>query len=87
MSMADKMKALLMAECSPNAVEVENVSHLHQGHAGSPNTGESHFNLKIVGGPLADLSRVAAHRKVMTLFKPLFSEGLHAVSLKVTKAE
>lgn len=81
--MEEKLTRLLVETLHPEFLEIINTSHMHQGHAGSPNTGQSHFTVRIRAVSLAGLTRVAAHRQIMTCVAPLFQEGLHALSLEL----
>lgn len=81
--MEEKLTRLLVETLHPEFLEIINTSHLHQGHAGSPGTGQSHFTVRIRAASLVGLTRVAAHRQVMTCVGPLFQEGLHALSIEL----
>ena len=81
--MEEKLTRLLVERFHPEFLEITNTSHMHQGHAGSPDTGQSHFTVRIRAASLLGLTRVGAHRQVMTCVAPLFQEGLHAFSLEL----
>jgi len=84
----NKLKELLEKNMQFDYLEVVNESHLHEGHAGSPNSGQSHFNLKIVSDDFIGLSKVGRHSRVYEIITPLFSQGLHAISMRLsTKGE
>ena len=42
---------------SPQHLEIINESHKHQGHSGSPNTGNSHFSVVIKSKKLNNVSK------------------------------
>ncbi len=77
----DELKDILSKKFECQILEVINESHLHAGHAGSPESGESHFRVVIVSLDFENLSRVARHQQVNTAVKHLFNKGLHALSL------
>lgn len=73
---------------APQALEVENESHLHAGHAGSPGTGSSHFRVTVVSDKFEGLNRVARQRLVYDLLKEELSGPVHALALQTkTPAE
>lgn len=75
------LKDILEKTFDGGIVYVENQSHLHHGHAGSPHSGQSHFFVKIVSEEFEGLTRVQRHQKINDVIKPLFDKGLHALSL------
>lgn len=68
---------------SPSHLELINDSHKHQGHKGSPNTGESHFTLRIKASAFEGLSRVKSHQLIYGILKQELKEGLHALSIVI----
>lgn len=71
----------LTKELDPSTLVVENVSHHHAGHAGSPGTGESHFNVTVVSQAFQGLPRVARFRKVHQILQEEMAGPVHALSL------
>jgi len=80
-----RLTSLLNAALSPESLDVINESHLHQGHAGSPGTGESHYKIIIKASDLEGINRVAAHRLVNQAVAAEFESGLHALGIKIIK--
>ena len=88
MSVQEQIEAKLRAALSPELLEVENQSHLHAGHAGSPNSGESHFHVTLKVAALNALPRVERYRKVHAILQAeldglldkVSSQGLDALS-------
>jgi BolA family transcriptional regulator, general stress-responsive regulator len=76
-----------LAQLDPQTLQVENVSHQHSGHAGSPGTGESHFNVKVVSSKFSGLSRVARHKLVYSLLKEELAGPVHALALETHSPE
>jgi len=77
------LKDILEKNFDGDVVEVTNESHLHAGHDGSPETGQSHFSVLIVSDKFENLSRVNRHRMVNGHVAPLFERGLHALNLRL----
>jgi len=81
----DKIEMKLRAALSPSHLEVINQSHLHAGHAGSPNSGRSHFSLTITAAELAGLSRVAAHQRIYGILAEEMASHIHALEIKLLR--
>lgn len=79
-----ELNTILQKEFPNSEVFVENQSDLHAGHAGSPGTGQSHFEVRITSGKFSGMTRVQMHQWVNELCAPLFAKGLHALSLKLS---
>ena len=72
----------------PDRLEIENESHLHKGHHGSPNTGESHFRVLLAANVFDGLSRVDRQRKVYDILSDELAGPVHALALTaVTPSE
>jgi len=72
----------------PEKLDVIDESHLHAGHAGAREGGESHFRLVIVADAFEGLSRVARQRLVNSVLKEELAGPVHALAMKtLTPAE
>lgn len=71
----------IMGALVPEHLEVENESHRHAGHRGSPGTGESHFRVLIVSSVFSGKSRVERHRMVNAVLAEELASGLHALAI------
>lgn len=80
-SVAEKIRYQLNFTFAPAALEVIDDSAKHAGHAGARPQGESHFTVRITSERFEGLSRVARHRAVYEVLKPLFDQGLHALAI------
>ena len=80
---ADDIQARLQEALAPSALEVQDDSHLHAGHAGAREG--RHFTVRIVSARFAGLARVARHRLVYDSLGPLAAQGVHALAI-VAKA-
>ena len=81
MNVQEQIEAKLIAALSPDILEVENESHLHGGHAGSPNSGESHFKITLAAKSLAALTRLERYRKVHAILADELAGPVHALSI------
>ncbi|HEY6670137.1 MAG TPA: BolA family protein [Methyloceanibacter sp.] len=72
---------------APVALEVVNDSHRHAGHAGSPQTGESHFSIKVVSESFAGKSRVERHRMVSEVLAEELKDRIHALAISALAPE
>ena len=81
MSVEDSIRTTLEAELNPSHLNVDNVSYQHAGHAGSPGTGESHFNVSIVSEAFQGMNKVARFRRVHSILKEEMDGPVHALSL------
>jgi len=77
---AERLSATLAAALSPSALEVQDDSHLHAGHAGAREG--RHFTVRITSAAFAGLSRVARHRLVYDAARALIAEGIHAMAIE-----
>ena len=79
MSVIDDMRARLAA-LDPLAVEIEDDSAKHAGHAGA-RSGGGHFRLTIVSSRFAGCATMARHRLVYDALGPLMKQEIHALSI------
>jgi BolA family transcriptional regulator, general stress-responsive regulator len=82
MTMETRINERLSAAFSPLSLQVVNESHLHHGHAGSPNSGQSHFRVHVVSARFAGCSRVERHRLVNEALAAELAAGIHALAIK-----
>ena len=82
MSMRDRIAAKLTMGLNPLALDVEDESDRHHGHAGAREGGETHYRVYIVSESFAGKSRVARHRLVYDQLGEEFAAGLHALALR-----
>lgn len=78
----DAMRRKLMEALTPLALEIENESHRHAGHAGSPGTGESHFRLRVVSAAFEGLGRVDRQRLVYSILAEELKGPVHALAVR-----
>jgi BolA protein len=87
MTVADTIRDKLTRAFHPAALTVVDESHLHAGHAGAREGGESHFRVEIVSGAFAGLSRVQRHRRVHEALAEELRGGVHALAITARTPE
>ena len=81
-TLKDWITGALTEALAPTSLEVVDESHLHAGHSGWREAGETHFRLDVVSAAFEGKSRVERHRLVNGLLEPAFQRGLHALAVK-----
>ena len=88
MTVKDIIAEKLRTAFSPEALDVSDESHLHEGHMGHRPGGETHFRVNIVSEAFAGKSRIERHRMINTLLAAELAGPVHALALKaMTKSE
>ena len=67
---------------APEALDIEDESERHRGHAGWREGGETHVRLRIVSDAFRGKSRVERHRMVNAALAEEFERGLHALAIE-----
>ncbi len=83
MSVAERIKQKLTDAFSPIELEIVDQSHLHAGHAGAPEGGESHFRVRIIAATFDGQSRVMRQRAINKVLAEELAGPVHALSLEV----
>ena len=78
----ETMRRKLTEAFAPTRLEIENDSHRHAGHAGSPGTGDSHFRVAIVSTAFSGLGRVERQRRVYAVLAEELAGPVHALALR-----
>ena len=76
---AAEIEQVLRSALAPSALEVQDDSHLHAGHAGAREG--RHFSVRIVSPAFKGLSRLARHRLVYDSLHSLMPRGIHALAI------
>lgn len=84
MTVADTISQKLSAEFSPDALEIIDESHLHQGHVGARPEGETHFRVAMTAAAFADRSRVDRQRMVYQALAVELAGPIHALALSLS---
>ncbi len=66
---------------APEGLEVQDESHLHEGHAGHRPGGESHFRVYIVSDAFKGKSRVERHRMINATLAGELAGSVHALAI------
>ena len=82
---ARDIDAALRDALAPTALEVQDDSHLHVGHAGAREG--RHFSVRITSPRFKGLSRVARHRLVYDALDSLMPRGIHALAIDARVAD
>jgi len=77
---AQDIDVALRAALQPDALEVEDDSHLHAGHAGAREG--RHFTVRVTAARFNGLSRVARHRLIYDALQLLIPRGIHALAIE-----
>lgn len=88
MKVEDVIREKLTRAFAPDVLTVRDESHLHKGHAGAPDGGQSHFRVELVSEAFTGQSRVARQRAVYDVLRDELAGPVHALALKTwTPAE
>ena len=83
MALKDRIAETVTQALRPTELRVDDESHLHAGHAGSREGGETHFRIDVVSEAFAGKSRVTRHRMINELLADAFGrDGLHALAIR-----
>ena len=79
-SRIDHIRAVLTSEFSPEMLEIEDESHLHEGHAGA-RSGRGHFRVTIVSAAFEGSGRVQRHQAIYKALGDYMHTDIHALSI------
>jgi BolA protein len=82
MNIADRIEEKLQAALEPTVLEVEDQSHLHAGHSGAREGGQTHYHIKVASARFSGKGRLERHRMVYALLADEIAGGVHALALK-----
>ena len=81
MRTADIITEKLTSAFSPQSLNVVDESHLHAGHAGSREGGQTHYRVYIVSNAFEGKSRVDRHRMINTALAAELAGSVHALAI------
>ncbi len=85
MNVAATMRSKLTSVFAPVALDIEDQSARHAGHAGATrgdgSQGETHFHVRLVSQSFEGLSRVERQRRVYAALKDELAGPVHALSV------
>ncbi|SFM04466.1 BolA protein [Bradyrhizobium sp. NFR13] len=82
MTMKDNITKKLTEAFAPLSLDVSDESHLHAGHMGHREGGETHFRVNIVSEAFEGKSRIDRHRMINELLAAELAGTVHALALK-----
>lgn len=85
MSVSDRMRERL-ALLDPVALEIEDDSARHAGHAGA-RSGGGHYNLNIVSDAFDGKNTVVRHRMIYAALGDMMKGEIHALAIRAKTAE
>jgi BolA protein len=81
MSMQETITNKLHEAFTPESLEVQDESHLHEGHAGHRAGGETHFRIYIVSDAFKGKSRIERHRLINAALADELAGAVHALAI------
>jgi BolA protein len=81
MSTKDTITNKLREAFFPESLEVQDESHLHEGHAGHKAGGETHFRVYIVSTAFKGKGRVERHRMINAALAAELEGSVHALAI------
>ena len=82
MSVEEIIRRKITDRLAPRRLEIKDESHLHAGHAGAREGGESHFRILVVSDRFEGLTPVARQRLVNDVLREELSGPIHALAMK-----
>nr|WP_306269509.1 BolA family protein [Pararhizobium sp. IMCC3301] len=82
MSVKAQIEEKLTQSFQPTALTVVDESHLHAGHSGWQEGGETHFRVEITAPGFAEMSRVARHRAINQCLAEELAGKVHALAIR-----
>lgn len=87
MPVIDIIRDKITESLAPETLDVKDESHLHAGHAGAREGGESHFRIRVVSEKFAGLGLVARQRLVNDALRVELAGPIHALAMKTLTPE
>ncbi|NBW05164.1 MAG: BolA family transcriptional regulator [Alphaproteobacteria bacterium] len=84
MATAEMITQKLVAAFQPEAIDVQDVSHQHAGHAGWREGGGTHFEVTMRAAVFAGKSRLQRHRLVNEVLADDLAGSIHALQLNLS---
>ena len=81
MNMRQTITEKLHEAFSPESLDVQDESHLHEGHAGHRAGGETHFRVYIVSQAFEGKSRIDRHRMINATLASELAGSVHALAI------
>jgi BolA protein len=81
MNMRQTITEKLHEAFTPESLDVQDESHLHEGHAGHRPGGETHFRIYIVSQAFKGKSRIDRHRMINATLASELAGSVHALAI------
>jgi BolA family transcriptional regulator, general stress-responsive regulator len=81
MNMRQTITEKLHEAFSPESLDVQGESHLHEGHAGHRAGGETHFRIYIISQAFKGKSRIDRHRMINATLASELAGSVHALAI------
>jgi BolA protein len=82
MTISDRIIKNITEQLVTFKLQVEDESHLHQGHAGYIEGGETHFKIIVVSDDFKGKSKVLRHKMIYNILQKEIEDRIHALSIK-----
>ena len=82
MNTRERIDAKLREALSPASLEVIDESHLHAGHGGAREGGETHYRVLVTAAAFAGKSRLDRHRMINELLADELAGTVHALAIR-----
>ena len=82
----ETIRTRLVAALAPDALEIEDESHRHAGHAGARD-GRGHFRVRIVSAAFEGRNAIARHRAIYAALGDLMQTDIHALAIDARTPE
>ena len=82
----ETIRSRLVAALAPVALDIEDESHRHAGHAGARD-GRGHFRVRIVSAAFEGRNAIARHRAVYAALGDLMQTDIHALAIDARTPE
>jgi BolA protein len=81
MRTADIITQKLTEALAPQSLKVDDESHLHAGHMGHRDGGETHYRVYIVSNAFENKTRIERHRLINGILSAELAGGVHALAI------
>lgn len=85
--LADRIRAKLEAALAPERLEIVDQSHLHAGHSGWREGGQTHFLIQVASIRFIGKGRLERHRMIYALLADEIAGGVHALAIEAEAPE
>jgi BolA protein len=82
----EAIRSRLVAALAPDALDIEDESQRHAGHAGARD-GRGHFRLRIISAAFEGRKAIARHRAVYAALGDLMQTDIHALAIDARTPE